>query len=138
MKTLTTLIDVHQHILDKHQAALAKLQQEYNILDESLVALQAQYQQQCEVVSKEPGFSMTFGAYQAQVNEKKDYIALAKQQLQERMNQTRAIITKEYTTIKKYEQLLEQKRQEEALEQSRKDTQAMDELAIQQFERNDT
>lgn len=130
MKTLNTLINLHQRELDEKRVELAGLEEQkaellnYNTTMENDLALEY------ELAVANPEIGTTFESYRKMIRERQATIAEILAGLEIRMDAMSDIIAGIYSEVKKYEIILQKKIDEQNEQEKRKETLMLDEVAI--------
>lgn len=135
MKTLTTLIKLHQRKLDDLRRKMGALVSQRTQLEELSTKLQQELLREMEMAGKQPEMGSFFGGFARRIQTRQEGIATEMRSLDEQMAALREEIAMEFGELKKFEIARENARKRAEAEASRKETIALDEIAGQQHRR---
>lgn len=135
MKSLRTLIKIHQHQLDALRRDMTSLQSQRAQLEAAIGRLQNDLQTEAEKVTREQELAGYFGAFAERTRQRQDDLRQEIERLEEKMDALREEIAEAFSEVKKYEIALEKAHERERAEQQRKETIEMDEVASQRARR---
>lgn len=135
VKTLNTLIKIHKQRADFLRRELITLEDELHQLQALIARLKHEHEQEMQMVVSDPSYSKFFGTYSVHVRHKIASIGEEIKRLQEAVEAKRVEISEEYSEQKKYEIALDNAKARIAEEDKHRLQSRFDEVANQQFMR---
>jgi hypothetical protein len=137
MKSLTTLIDMKQRALDEKRRVLVQLEEERDRIHLDQEKLMQELARESSLASKQPELARYFGEF-SQANEKQQAECEEKQEtIQKLIDAQRDQITAAFADLKQLEIAKEQREQEAKAKADRTETAQLDEIALQQYLREE-
>ena len=136
MADLNPLIRVRKHAVEQKQKFLAELYRQAEELENQKTTLEKQHAIEQEKV-KELGVEMLsyFGPYSEAVKDRVEEIEASLVKLNARIDVAREDMREAFAELKKIEVTQERREEEEQAEIDRKETQELDEVALETFRR---
>jgi flagellar protein FliJ len=135
MKTLNTLIKLHRRKLDELRRRMGSLENQKTQLLQASASLQNELREEIEKASLQPEMGQFFGGFAKRIQQRQEDIAKEVGSLDEQIRALGEEIAEAYTDVKKYEIAEENAKLREKETQARKETNMLDELAAQQYRR---
>ncbi|MGE0755125.1 MAG: hypothetical protein AB7L92_08210 [Alphaproteobacteria bacterium] len=132
MKSLKTLIKIHQHELDELRRIMVTLEGERNKLEAAVARLQQELLEEAEKAQKSPELARYYGDFARRIRQRQQQLREESRKIQKKIEDLREKISAAFSEVKKYEIALQNTLRREKEEQERKETIAMSELAIGQ------
>lgn len=137
MKTLTTLIQIHQQKLDALRRGLVSLESQKVQLLALAANLEAELAREIKLAESTSELAAFFGDYIKRIRERQARVRKEADQLDVQIDATRGAIRIEYGERLKYEQMLEAKLKAKKAERERKEGIELDDIATQQHIRKE-
>ncbi len=130
MKDLTTLIHLHETLLDEHRMALAALEKERDRLKGTMDAIADEVAAERAAVGGGAETGYAFTAYLAGVHERRAALEHAIAALAPQIESAREAVEAAYGELKKYEVTAARRRLAAQQEAARREQAALDEVAL--------
>jgi flagellar export protein FliJ len=138
MKGLKTLIKLNRRKLDELRRRMGILENQKNQLLAQSARLSKELEQEIAMASQKPEMGQFFGGFAKRIQSRQENIAAEVRKLDQQMAALRDEIANAYTDVKKFEIAEENARKREEVEQNRKETIILDDIAAQQYTRRQT
>ncbi len=136
MAGLKNLIRLHEWTVDERRRELGVHLRLLSELDQSVADLEAELQrEQALAGSGADGMNITFMAYFEQVQKRRKRLQARIRQQEQEIQDARDILGRAYMELKKYEVAQEVRDRKEALEEARREQEALDDVGLQLYRR---
>lgn len=124
---------MHKKELDDKRLEIVRLEKQKEQLNSYHEQMRIELESEYQFILKEPEFSGSFGSYKNKITERQNNINLAVKDINKmlaKLNEEIAII---FGEVKKYEIILDQKKQQQIKEESEKEDKFLNEMALNNF-----
>lgn len=135
MKTLKTLIKLHQQRLDVLRRQMGSLESQKAQLLAMVKRIREEMTREIELAQKTSELGVFFGDYVKRIRNREVSANKEVQELEKKMDQLRDQIRDAFIELKKYETALDNRKKAAKKEQAKKETLQLDEVASQRYER---
>lgn len=137
MKSLETLIKVHQQELDEKRQEITSLEEEKVQLKRWAAEMEKELQTEREFVAQNPHLAITYDRYRKTITQRQKNMRETLVDIDARLFMLREQLAQLFGEVKKYELILDRKRLEATKERQARETKTLDEIAMNQFLRQD-
>ena len=137
MKTLNTLVKIHQQKLDAIRRNLVSLESQRAQLLALSKNLEKELAKEIGLAEQNSELAGFFGDYITRIRERQERVTREVAELDGQVDTVRAAIRLEYSEQLKYEQILEAKLKEKRAAEERKEAIELDEIASDQHQRKE-
>lgn len=135
MKGLITLIKLSKRTLDELRRRMTSLENQKAQLEQAIINLRQEVEMEMFTASKRPEMGNFFGGYAKRMKQRELELRAEIVKVEKHMEVLANEITIAFAELKKYEIALENAKQRAREAAARKETEMMDEIAIQQHHR---
>jgi flagellar FliJ protein len=133
MKSIETLIKINKQALDEKRQELVELESQKEQLIQWQDKMKQEMDKESEFVSKNPEMSFTFGFYRELIKGRQANLKIALEDINTQIDSITEEITEIFGEMKKYEIVEQQKLRKILKEQKYKETKALDEIALNNY-----
>lgn len=135
MKSLATLIKLQKTKVDEQRLMLSKLQEQLSLIIGQIQTLQEEQEQQRILLHENPDLSLTYGDYVKKCLKRMELLDKKKRSAEYAVNLARDKLAEVFEEQKRYEIAEQNRLDEEAQEEQRRETITLDEVGSVSFVR---